>query len=89
MTEKSVWFDLCDTPEEAYVMEMRSQLLMNIEKFVKGCKSQAAAARILGITAPRLSDLLNGRLHRFSLEALITLTLRAGSKPSLKLRKAA
>ena len=40
--------------------------------------TQAAAARRLEVTQPRLNDLLRGRINNFSLDALIVLATRAG-----------
>jgi predicted XRE-type DNA-binding protein len=39
---------------------------------------QAPAASRLGITQPRLNDLPRGRIAKFSLDALVNLTTRAG-----------
>ena len=43
--------------------------------------TQAQAARRLGITQPRLNDLLKGKINKFSLDTLMTLASRAGLKP--------
>ena len=51
--------------------------------------TQAAAAKRLGVTQPRLSDLLRGRLSRFSLDALIALADRAGLAVSMEIMPAA
>jgi predicted XRE-type DNA-binding protein len=70
---------LMDTPEEAANMTMRSDLLIALQGVVEGWKiSQAEAAKRLGITQPRLNDLLRGRINNFSLDALINLAPRAG-----------
>jgi predicted XRE-type DNA-binding protein len=45
-------------------------------------RTQAKAARRLGITQPRLNDLLRGRIDKFSLDTLLTLATRAGLKVS-------
>lgn len=45
--------------------------------------TQAEAAHRLGITQPRLNDLLRGRITNFSLDALINLAVQAGLKVRL------
>jgi len=75
----NVWESLTDSPKEAANMTMRSTLLLAVGDAVKGWglpQSQAAAR--LGINQPRLNDLLRGRISKFSLDALVNLTTRAG-----------
>jgi predicted XRE-type DNA-binding protein len=75
----NVWESLTDTPEEAANMTMRSHLLLVVGDAVKGWNlPQAQAAARLGITQPRLNNLLRGRIAKFSLDALVNLTARAG-----------
>lgn len=75
----NVWVSVTDSPEEAANMTMRSQLLLAVSDAVLGWKlPQAQAAARLGITQPRLNDLLRGRISKFSLDALVNLTARAG-----------
>ena len=70
----NVWDALTDTPEEATNMAMRSRLLIAIQERVKGwALTQAEAARRLGVTQPRLNDLLRGKIDKFSLDALVLL----------------
>jgi predicted XRE-type DNA-binding protein len=75
----NVWDALTDTPEESANMTMRSSLLIALEQKVKGWEvTQAEAARRLGVTLPRLNDLLRGKIDKFSLEMLINLAIHAG-----------
>jgi predicted XRE-type DNA-binding protein len=54
---------------------------------VRGWRTpQARAARRLGITQPRLNDLLHGKINKFSLDALLTLATRAGLKVRIDVR---
>jgi predicted XRE-type DNA-binding protein len=73
-----VWHALEDTPAEASNMSMRAALLIAIEqKVLSWNSSQVEAATRLGITQPRLNDLLRGRVEKFSLDALVTLAAKA------------
>jgi predicted XRE-type DNA-binding protein len=86
----NVWDALMDTPEEAAAMTMRSDLLITLTEHVKAWKlTQAAAAKRLDITQPRLNDLLRGRINNFSIDALISLARKAGLTVELKIKKAA
>ena len=89
-TFDNVWDALEDTPAEAVNMSMRSNLLIAIGEQVRGWNvTQAEAASRLGITQPRLNDLLRGRITNFSLDALINLASRAGLTVRLDIAQAA
>ena len=76
---ESVWDAIEDTPEEALNMRLRSELMIQITRRVKEWGvTQKEAAQRLGITQPRLNDLLNGRINKFGLDALVNLTGPAG-----------
>jgi predicted XRE-type DNA-binding protein len=86
----NVWDALEDSPAEAANMSMRSSLLIAIEQQVRGWNTtQADAARRLGITQPRLNDLLRGRITNFSLDTLINLAGQAGLSVRLEIDRAA
>ena len=82
MTEQrfdSVWDALGNSPAEAANMKARSGLMIAIRDVVEGWQlTQADAARRLGVTQPRLNDLLRGRIDKFSLDALMMLATGAG-----------
>ena len=74
----SVWDALADTPEEADNLRLRSQLMRILVKTVRAWDlSQKDAARRLHVTQPRLSELLNGKIDKFSLDALVNLLANA------------
>ena len=80
-----VWDALSDTPEEAENMKIRSGLMMAIRDRLENLDGpQAAKAKRLGLTQPRLNDLLQGRISKFSLDALVTIAVNAGLKISLR-----
>lgn len=84
----NVWDALTDTPEEALTLTMRSDLMSSIEMVVEGWKlPQGEAAKKLGISRPRLNDLLRGKMSKFSLDMLATLATRAGLKVQLSVKK--
>jgi predicted XRE-type DNA-binding protein len=74
----NVWEALSETPEEAQSMTARSDLMTAIRNRVKRWNvTQAVAANRLDITQPRLNDLLQGKIAKFNLEALMTIASRA------------
>ena len=81
----NVFLDLGLPPDEAAILQIRADLMAKLRKFIK-CKrlNQTEAARLLAISKSRLSDLLNGKWERFSLEMLVALATRAGMHVHLK-----
>jgi predicted XRE-type DNA-binding protein len=87
-TFASVWDAIEDNPEDAATMTMRSDVMIAIADRVRSWNTtQARAARRLGITQPRLNNLLKGKINKFSLDTLAPLATRAGLK--VKVRSAA
>src|ERR1700678_3120307 len=82
---RSVFYDLFPA-ERAAEMEIRAQLLMGLEHWLqKSRMTQAEAAKVLGVTQARVSDLKRGKINRFSMDLLVRLVARAGLTPKLKL----
>jgi predicted XRE-type DNA-binding protein len=82
---RSVFYDLFPAAKAAE-MEMRAQLLIGLEHWLKNSRmTQAEAAKVLGVTQARVSDLKRGKIDRFSMDLLVRLAARAGLKPKLKL----
>ena len=60
----SAWDALEDTPEEAENMKLRSTLMTAIKNHLARTEmSQAEAARLLGVTQPRVSDLMRSKIN--------------------------
>jgi predicted XRE-type DNA-binding protein len=73
-----VWDALEDTPQQAANMRLRSKLLLELCKTILSWElSQKDAAQRLGISQPRLNDVLNGKIDKFSLDALVNLSAAA------------
>lgn len=71
-------------------MKLSSRLMIAITEAVAASNmTQAESARRLGVTQPRLNDLLRGRVGKFSLDALVALAARAGLTVHLEIRLAA
>jgi predicted XRE-type DNA-binding protein len=82
----NVFIDLGYSPDEAAILQMRADLMADLRKFIKAKKlTQATAAKILGVSQSRVSDLTTGKWDKFSLEMLITLVTKAGMHVTLKI----
>ena len=86
----NIFRDLGFPPGEAQNLIMRAELMIKIEQFVrKSGMTQKEAARLIGITQPRLNLLLKRKIDLFSLDALVNMVARAGMQVKLTVRKAA
>ena len=85
---ESVWDAIEDTPQQAASMRARSELLIALQEWVRiQNKTQVEAAKILGVTQPRMSDLARGRIHLFSLDALMDMATIAGLSPHIAVKR--
>jgi predicted XRE-type DNA-binding protein len=84
MSGRNVFADLGFSPEEAQNLKVRADLMIELSKLIEARElTQAAAAKLLGVTQPRVSDLVRGKIHRFSVDTLIGMLGRAGATVSL------
>ena len=86
---ENVWDALADTAGEAANMRAKTELMRQIAYIVKRktC-TQAEAAKQCGITQPRVSDILRGRISRFSLDALVNIAAALGQEVHIELKAA-
>lgn len=91
MTRSSgnVFKDLGFELEEAENLRVRAELMSEIEKFIrrKGM-TQAEAAKRFGVTQPRISDLMRGKIDVFSVDTLIAMLAQIGLMVRLRIAKA-
>ncbi|WP_029918586.1 helix-turn-helix domain-containing protein [Nevskia soli] len=86
----SVWDAIEDTPAAAENMKLRSVLMMELKAHIeKKGLSQAQAAKLLGVTQPRVSDLMRGKIDLFAIDTLVNLASAAGLRVEMHLAKAA
>jgi predicted XRE-type DNA-binding protein len=86
----SVWDAIEDTPEKAENMKLRSSLMIALKEHMAGSGlSQAQIAKLFGVTQPRVSDLMRGKIDVFGLDALVNMAAAAGLRVKLSVRKAA
>jgi predicted XRE-type DNA-binding protein len=92
----NVFRDLGFSPEEAEHLKVRATLMLHVQNIVRRRRlKQTQTAKLLGVTQPRVSDLLRGRIDLFSTDTLIDMLTRLGGhvklvvKTSRKKRKVA
>ncbi|PRP68666.1 transcriptional regulator [Chromobacterium amazonense] len=92
MTQRfdSIWDALEDTPEEAENMKLRSALMMALKDQITRMEmNQSEAAKRFGVTQPRISDLMRGKINLFGLDALVNMAAAAGLHVEIQIREAA
>jgi len=98
-TDGNVFADLGFEPEEAAALKARSQRIVSEKLAIKEALmielacwieskqlKQAEAAEILGVTRPRVSDLVNKKAVKFTIDALVDMLARAGKHVQLSVR---
>jgi predicted XRE-type DNA-binding protein len=83
----SVFADLGFSPVEASNLRLRSQMMTALRHFIEKEKlTQAEAARRLGVSQPRVSDLTRGQISRFSLDTLVNMLSDAGLEVDFRIK---
>ena len=83
----NVFRDLDFDPEEAENLKLRSDLMIALSKMIKARRlTQAKAAALFGVTQPRVSDLIRGKIDRFSVDTLVAMLGHAGARVKLVVR---
>ena len=94
MTEKirrssgNVYRDLGYSPEEAAHLQIRGELMIQLERTIREQKlTQVKAAKLLGVTQPRVSDLMRGRIDLFSIDSLVDMLATLGMSVKVTTRR--
>lgn len=86
---ESVWDALEDTPGAAENMKIRSALMQELVAHIENTGlTQSEAAHQFGVTQPRISDLMRGKVDLFSIDALVNMLTAAGLHLDLRVRQA-
>lgn len=86
----NVFRDLGFSTEEAANLKVRSDLMIRLSKLIdaRGL-TQAEAAALFGVAQPRISDLVRGKIDRFSIDTLIAMLGHAGIRVQIVVGRAA
>lgn len=82
-----VFADLGFSPTEARNLRIRSEMMTALRKFIeKEGLTQADAAKRLKVSQPRISDLMRGKISRFSLDTLVNMLTDAGLDVDVRIK---
>lgn len=82
----NVFTDLGFDDAEAQVLALRADLMAQVEATIKARKlTQVAAARVLGVSQSRVSDLARRKVEKFSLDMLVTFAAKLGKPATIRL----
>lgn len=77
-TTGSVFDDLGFDEAEAANLKIRASLMRAIEKYISEHQlTQAEAARLMDVSQPRISDLITGKIDKFTIDMLVNMLAKA------------
>lgn len=86
----NVFVDLGFGREEAEHLRVRSTLMAALRKIIESKRiTQAQAATLFGVTQPRVSDLVRGKIDLFSIDTLVDMLARAGFQVNMRVGRVA
>jgi len=84
----NVFLDLGFSKEEAANLLIRSRLMIEVKLLIERENlTQSKAAKLFGVTQPRISDLKRGKIDVFSVDMLIKMLARAGLSVNVRVIK--
>ncbi len=86
----NVWDAIEDTPALAENMKLRTSLMLALKDHIaREGLTQSQAAKIFGVTQPRISDLIRGHIDLFSIDTLVNMLATAGLRVEINIAQAA
>ena len=86
----SVWDAIEETPAQAENLKLRSSLMLALKRHIeREGLSQTEAAKVFGVTQPRISNLMRGKIDLFGLDMLVNMLAAAGLRVTLQVKRAA
>ena len=77
----NVFKELGFDPEESENLLVRADLMIELSRLIESKEwTQVEAAEIMGVSQPRISDLVRGKIDRFSIDTLVSMLGSAGIK---------
>lgn len=78
---ENVFVDCGFPATEAENLRIRSKMMMALTGYIQERKiTQSRAARVMGVSQPRISDLVRGKIGRFTIDTLVNMLTAAGLK---------
>jgi len=86
----NVWDAIEDDPGVRENFKLRSELMVALTRHIeREGLTQGQAAKIFGVTQPRISNLMRGKINAFGLDTLVKMAAAAGLRVSITVKKAA
>lgn len=86
----NVFKDLGFGDDEAERLRVRSALMISLSNIIESRRiTQAQAARLFGVTQPRISNLVRGKIDLFSIDTLVDMLATAGFQVNVRVRRVA
>lgn len=74
ITTGNIFDDLGFNEAESENLKIRASLMRSIEKYINEKKlTQAQAAKLMRVTQPRISDLIRGKIDKFTIDMLVNM----------------
>jgi len=85
----SVWDAIEESPAQAENLKLRSALMLALKQHIKSeGLNQTQAAKVFGVTQPRISNLMRDKIDLFGLDMLVNMLATAGLRVTLQVEKA-
>ena len=86
----NVWDAIEDDPGIRENLKLRSKLMVALTRHIqREGWTQAETAKLLGVTQPRISNLMRGKINSFGLDMLVKMAAAAGLRVRMQAKKAA
>jgi predicted XRE-type DNA-binding protein len=86
----SVWEAIEKTPAQAENLKLRSSLMLALKRHIeREGLSQTEAAKVFGVTQPRISDLMRVKINLFGIDMLVNMLAAAGLRVTVQVKRAA
>ena len=75
----NVWDAIIEDKAERANLKIRSELMIRLENYISDNNlTQEKAAEIFGIKQPRVSDIVKGKINKFTIDYLVNMAGKAG-----------
>ena len=86
----NVWDAIEPDAAKAENLKLRSSLMLALKRYIESeGLTQAQAAKVFGVTQPRVSNLIHGKIDLFALDMLVKMAPAAGLRVTMRVKKAA
>jgi predicted XRE-type DNA-binding protein len=87
-SSSNVFRDLGFSESDSENLRVRADLMISLSNLIEARRiTQAQAAKLLGVTQPRISALMQGKIQLFSVDSLIAMLGRAGARVSISVKR--